>query len=100
MGPAFTVFLAAANAGRGSVDSISWFLLSFNAELLGVLGFQSLPTVELHHAGADHASDRLTREEPVQNVEAEVPAGGAPRDVAPIDVVPEGEARAATERLE
>ena len=45
--------------------------------------------------GADHASDRLAREEPIQDVEADVPARGAPGDEAAIDVVPEREARAA-----
>ena len=71
-----------------------------HAELLCVLGVQSLPAAELHGLGADHASDRLDREEPIQDVEADVPARGAPRDVAAIDVVPEREARALAERLE
>src|SRR2546421_4116554 len=72
----------------------------FNPELLCVLGVQPLPTVELHGLGADDASNRLTREQPLKNFEADVPARGAPRNEAAIDVVPEREARAAAERLE
>src|ERR1700680_2063985 len=72
----------------------------FNTELLCVLGVQSLPAAELHGLGADDASNRLTREERLKDVKADVPAGGAPRDKAAINVVPEREARAAAERLE
>ena len=67
----------------------------FNAETLCVLGVQSLPAAELHGLGADDASNRLTREEPLKDVEADVPARGAPRDEAAIDVVPQHQARAA-----
>src|SRR3984893_17550824 len=72
----------------------------FNAELLCVLGVQSLPAAELHGLGADDASNRLTREAPLKEVEADVPARGAPRDEAAIDVVPQREARAATKGFE
>src|SRR5262249_56483788 len=71
-----------------------------NAKLLCVPGVQSLPATELHGLGADDASNRLTREEPLKDVEADVPARGAPRDEAALDVVPEPEARAADVRLE
>src|SRR5262245_34203715 len=71
-----------------------------NAELLGVLGGQSLPAAELHRLSADEASNRLSRKEPLKDAEADVPARGAPRDEAAIDVVPEREARAAAERFE
>ena len=71
-----------------------------NAELLRVLGIQSLPAVELHGIGAGDASNRLTREEPLQNVEADVPARGAPRDEAAIDAVPQRQARAAAKGFE
>src|SRR5882724_272275 len=71
-----------------------------DAELLCVLGFQFLPAAELHDLGADEASQRIAREEPLEDVEADVPPRGAPRDEAAIDVVPEREARAAPERLE
>ena|SRR5579862_548052 len=47
------------------------------AELLGVLRHQSLPPGELHGIGASNAPNRLTREVPLQHVEADVPAGGA-----------------------
>src|SRR5213594_3548568 len=46
-----------------------------NAELLCILGVQSLPAAELHGLGADDASDRLTREEPLKDVETNVPPG-------------------------
>jgi hypothetical protein len=72
----------------------------FYAELLGVLGIQLLPAPEVHCVGAHDASNRLTREEPLKDVEADMPSRGAPRDEAAIDVVPEREARAAAERLE
>src|SRR6202140_2976029 len=72
----------------------------FNTELLGVLRVQPLPAAELHGLAADDASNRLTREEPLKDVEADVPARGAPRDVAAIDVVPQRQARAATKGFE
>src|SRR5208282_4269936 len=65
-----------------------------DAELLRVLGVQALPALEAHGLRADHASDGLTREQPIHHVEADVPAGRAHRDEAAIDVVPEREARA------
>src|SRR5216110_1099877 len=68
----------------------------FNTELLGVLGVQSLPAAELHGLGADDASNRLTREEPLKDVEADVPTRGAPRNEAATDVGPQRQARAAT----
>ncbi len=52
----------------------------FDTELLGVLRVQSLPAAELHGLGADDASNRLTCEEPLKDVEADVPARGAPQD--------------------
>ena len=51
-------------------------------------------------SGPSHASDRFACEEPIEDVEADVPARGAPRDEAAIDVVPERKARAAAERFE
>ncbi len=72
----------------------------FDTELLGVLGVQPLPAGELHRLGTDDASNRLTREEPLKDVEADVPARGAPRDEAAIDVVPQRQARAATKGFE
>src|SRR5262249_7726796 len=47
-----------------------------DAELLCVLGVQSLPAAELHCFAADDAANRLTREEPLEDVEADVPARG------------------------
>src|ERR1700732_5352397 len=72
----------------------------FNAELLCVLGVQSPPVAQLHGLGADDASNRLTRKAALKDVEADVPARGAPRDEAAIDVVPQRQARAATKGFE
>src|SRR5262249_54714862 len=69
-------------------------------ELAGVLRGQSLPALELHGFGAGDASDRLTREQPPQDVEADVPARGAPRDETAIDAVPQRQARAAAKGFE
>src|ERR1700752_1002193 len=59
--------------------------VSINAELFCVLCVQTLPAAELHGLGADDASDRLAREESLEDVEADMPARGAPRDEAAID---------------
>ena len=72
----------------------------FNAELLGVLGDQSLPAGELHGIGAGDAPNGLAGEKAVQHIERNVPARSAPRDEAAIDVVPQRQTRAAAERLE
>src|SRR5262245_50425089 len=61
----------------------------FDAELPGVLGVQSLPSAELQGVCADDPSNRLSREEPLEDVETNVPSRGAPRDEAAVDVVPE-----------
>ena len=44
-----------------------------NAELLCVLGVQSLPTAELHGLGADDAADGSSAEKAIQNIETNVP---------------------------
>src|SRR6266702_2817734 len=110
---ALGVVLPATRACFCTVDSMGFFLLDsrflsrlrrsvvrFNTELLCVLGDQSLPASELHGVGADDASNRLTREQPLKDIEADVPARGAPRDEAAIDGVPQRQARAAAERLQ
>src|SRR5207245_5862932 len=72
-----------------------------DAELLGVLGVQSLPAVELHGLGADDASNGPTSEKPLQHVEADVPARGAHRYEITVDVVPKREpSAAASQRLQ
>src|ERR1700752_3173363 len=73
---------------------------SLETELLGVLGGQSLPAGKFPGVGSYDAADRVTREMPPEHVEADVPARGAPRDEAAIDVVPEREPRAAALRLQ
>lgn len=45
-----------------------------NAELFRILGVQSLPA-ELHGRRANDAPKRLTREEPIENVETNMPPG-------------------------
>src|SRR5208282_1441249 len=50
--------------------------------------------------GADDASNRMTREEPRKDVEADVPPGSTHRDEAATDVGPQGEARAANNGFE
>src|SRR5262249_19246656 len=94
--------LLAATKGF-SVVCMGFFLprsTGLKAELLCVLGGQSLPAGGLHGLGAGDASNRLTREEPLEHVEADVPARCAPGDEAAIDVVPEREAGAAADRFE
>src|SRR5581483_4587040 len=63
----------------------------FDAELLCVLGVESLPAAELQRSCADDPSDGVTGEEPLQDVEADVPAGSAHGDESTVDAVPEGE---------
>ena len=72
---------------------------SLNAKLLCVFCVQLLPA-ELLGLGAGDASNRLSREEPIEDIEADVPPGGAPSDEAAIDVVPQRQARAAAGWLE
>src|SRR5258706_8558862 len=69
-------------------------------ELLRILGIQSLPAAELHGVGAHDAPDRLTRQVPLEYVEADVPARRTPRDEAAIDVVPQRESGSVAEWLE
>src|SRR5262245_18179038 len=109
---ALRVAFAVTRAGLGRVDSMGFILhvsalrgvgrptRGLNAELLCILGVQSLPAAERRGLGADDASNRLIHEEPLKDVEADVPARGAPRDEAALDVVPEHEARATAERFE
>src|SRR5512140_1367254 len=71
-----------------------------SGELPGVLRGQSLPGAELHRITTSNAADGSSAEKEIQNLEANVPPGGAPRDEASIDVVPEGETRAAARGFE
>src|SRR2546425_4178795 len=72
-----------------------------NAELLCVLGVQSLPAAELHGLGADDASNGPTGEKPLQHIEADVPARSAHRYESTVDVVPKREPSAtASQRLQ
>src|SRR5215469_4607201 len=77
--------------------SALWFwrcpLPRFYSELLRVLGVQALP-LKFHRVVANDASYWIACEQPVKHIEADVPARGAPGDVAAVDVVPEGEAGA------
>src|ERR1041384_5091713 len=99
----FVVVFARAKAGFCNVVSMGFsssVSMRLNTELLGVLRGQSLPARDLHRLGACNPSDWLVREQPVQNVEADMPARGAPRDVAAIDVMPQRQPRAAAERVQ
>src|SRR5437764_1016523 len=74
--------------GPDAAESIPWGSSSYistlrgvglptgglDVELLCVLGVQSLPAAELDGIGADDASHRFTGEEPLEDVEADVPA--------------------------
>src|SRR5262245_58173739 len=66
-----------------------------DAELLRILGVQSLEAADLHGIGPDDPSEGLTGEVAIQHVEADVPAGGAHRDESALDVGPQRQARAA-----
>src|SRR5437868_11291220 len=81
------VYFSCATTGTRALlrFSASWRWAAnraLNAELLCVLGVQSLPAAEFHGLGAGEASNRLTREKPLEDVEADVPARCAPRDEA------------------
>src|SRR5512146_744398 len=69
-------------------------------KLLGVLGVQSPPAVELQGLGADDTSQGLTGEQPIQHIEADVPSGSTHRDEAAIDAGPQREAGAAPKGFE
>ena len=68
--------------------------------MLGIFGVQSLPAAELHDMRTNHTSNRLIREEPLKDIEADMPTGSPHRDESTINVVPQGEARACTNGLE
>src|ERR1700744_3736728 len=70
-----------------------------HTKLFGVLHIQSLP-IKLRGLGADNAPQRLAGEEPLEHIETDVPACGAPGDEAAIDVVPKRQERATAELLE
>src|SRR6202047_4306284 len=72
----------------------------FNTELFRVLRVQPLPTFELHDLGASDAADGTSAKKVIQNIEGNVPARGAPRDEAAIDVAPQRQARATAKRFE
>src|SRR5690349_2236166 len=71
-----------------------------NAELPGVLGVQPLPATELHRVRTNDAADRSSAEQVIQHIQANVPPGSTHRDEATIDVGPQRQARATTERFE
>ena len=59
-----------------------------DAELLGVLGIQPPPAVELHGLRANDAADGSSTEKVIQNIKSNVPSSSAPGDESAIDVVP------------
>jgi hypothetical protein len=72
----------------------------FHAELLGVFRVQPVPAVNLHRVGTDHSADGSCAEKSIQNVETDVPPGSTHGDKAPINVVPQRQARAAAQGFE
>src|SRR5439155_12906369 len=54
----------------------------------------------LHRVAASDADHGSSAEKAIQNIETNVPARGAPRDEAAIDVVPQRQARAAAKGFE
>jgi hypothetical protein len=70
----------------------------FDAESLRILGVQAWPT-EFHRFATDDAPERLTGEESLEHVEADMPARCTHRYETAIDVVPKRETRAVAERL-
>src|SRR3954454_4524101 len=69
----------------------------FNTKLSGVFRGQSLPPVKFDRLGTRDTANGSSTEKAIQNIETNVPARGAPRDEAAIDVVPQRQACAATE---
>src|SRR6266852_1366353 len=72
----------------------------FNTELLGVLRVQPLPAAKLHRLATNDAADGSSAEKVIQNIETNVPPGSTHRDEEAIDVVPQRQARAATNGFE
>src|SRR5882762_4280179 len=70
------------------------------AELLGVLGVQSLPAGELDRVRTHHAPDGSSTKKVIQDIETDVPPGCAHRHVAAIDIRPQRQARAAPKAFE
>src|SRR6185503_18877696 len=67
-------------------------------ELTCVLVDKLLPT-ELHSVRTNDTADRVACQAAIEHVEADMPAGSPPGNEAAINIVPEGEASATTERL-
>ena len=72
----------------------------FSTELLGVLPDKPLPSAHLHRVATNEAADGSSAEQPVQNIEGNVPTRCAPRDETPIDVGPQRQPRATSKRFE
>src|SRR5215472_11682622 len=71
-----------------------------NAELLGIFGVQPLPAGELHRIRTGDAAERRSAEQAIQNIEGNMPPGGAHGDEAAVDGAPQRQARAATRGFE
>src|SRR5512143_1350006 len=74
--------------------------LSLSRELLCILRVQLLPAAEFQRIRTDDAAERISVEEMIEDVETDVPSGGAHRDEAAIDVGPQCEASSVSSRLE
>ena len=87
---------------RALAESDVFALVAFcdsNTKLLRILGVQTRPT-ELHCFATDDTPDRIVANEPIEDIEADVPAGCGHRYEAAIDVMPERETRAVAGWLE
>ncbi len=61
---------------------------------------QSLPAAELHRLESGNAANRSSTEKMIQNIETNVPSGGAHCDEAVTDVGPQRQARTAVKAFE
>src|SRR5437899_5721783 len=91
--PTFSWVPWSAPCSRGPAGSL-------DAKLLRVLGVQSLPAVELQRVAGNDAANGISAEQPVQDIEADVPPGSTHGDVTAIDVGPQRQPCAAIQCLE
>src|SRR5262249_31506083 len=86
--------------GSQSPEPLPASLGRLRAELLGVLGVQPLPALELQGVGADDAADGSSAEKAIEHIETNVPSGRTHGDEAAIDAAPQRQARADARGLE
>src|SRR4030088_784539 len=84
---------------RSGLWRLGWPTLGFDSESLRILGVQARPT-KFHRFATDDTPDGIIGKEPLEHIEADVPARCTHRYETTIDVVPERKARAVAEGLE